>query len=495
MYRKRPALSALTAAPSVEERERRVALAFIDAACLLGVDGRGEPTEVHFAEDMAVWLLAIDWAAASSLVRERLQHLTTAGKDAVRASIADRLPTTAEREAAYLVASAAIYRDDHFAHRQAQALVDLAGILGLDRDSVDRLSTNDPRPLGALYPLHWRLDPASEAGTINDPLEKWAEREGLLADPRAVVALRALDLESFQRLTFPRCADMSALLWAAKYTLWLYLFDDVVETHTVPGDLAGARAFVAPCLAVPADPRPPAGAHPMIGTFAALTRELYERSRDPDLPAKWEGAHRRYWMLGILSEVATSEEGNETVGLGHHFHTRPWASGVEIYFDIGEVICDAFLPSKLFADPEVRDIRYVGALLGGVFNDLLSFEKEKPFDNLANTALALRREFQLDDRGALTYAIVLHDELVRDCDRRIDRFLARGGAAFATYADMVRQALHGVAAWQLQSRRYVNRHRVVLSDGKYRNPDIDADRVEMLRRLIVPPHLVQDGAV
>ena len=280
---------------------------------------------------------------------------------------------------------------------------------------------------------------------------------------------------------------MGALLWAAKYTLWLYLFDDVVERSTAKGDLAAARAFVTPCLAVPADPRAPAGAHPLIATFAGLTRELYDRSRDRDLPAKWEGAHRRYWMLGILSEVATSEDGNEAVGLGHHLRTRPWASGVEIYFDIGEVICDAFMPPELHAESDVRDIRYVGALIGGVFNDLLSFEKEKPFDNLANTALALRREFQLDDRGALTYAIVLHDELVRDCDRRIDRFRARGGAAFASYADMLRQVLHGLAAWQLQSRRYVNRHTVVLSDGKHRNPDIDADRIEMLRRLTVPP--------
>jgi hypothetical protein len=487
MHRPRRALSALAATPPVDERERRVALAFIDAACLLGVDARGEPAEVHFAEDMAVWLLAIDWVTAASLVRERLAHLTTVGKDAVRASLAERLPTKPEREVAYMVASAAIYRDGHFAHRQARALADLAGTLGLDRATVDRLSTDERRPLGALYPLHWRLTPASPAGTINDALEAWAEREGLLADPRAAAALRALDLETFQRLTFPRCADVGALLWAAKYTLWLYLFDDVVERYTAAGDLAGARAFVTPCLAVPAGARAPAGAHPLIETFAGLTRELYERSRDRDLPAKWAGAHRRYWMLGILSEVATSEDGNEAVGLGHHLRTRPWASGVEIYFDIGEVICDAFLPPELHAEPDVRDIRYVGALIGGVFNDLLSFEKEKPFDNLANTALALRREFQLDDRGALTYAIVLHDELVRDCDRRIDRFRARGGAAFASYADMLRQVLHGLAAWQLQSRRYVNHFTVVLSDGKHRNPDIDADRVAMLRRLTVPP--------
>ncbi|HUQ89446.1 MAG TPA: terpene synthase family protein [Vicinamibacterales bacterium] len=488
MHRPRPALSPLAAPPlpRVEERERRVALAFIDAACLLGVDGRGAPTEVHFAEDMAVWLLAIDWATASALVRERLEHLMTAGKDAVRASIAERLPTTAEREAAYLVASAAIYRDDHFAHRQARALVDLAGILQLDRASVDRLSTNDPRPLGALYPRHWRLAPASPAGTINDSLEAWARSEGLLKDPRGAAALRALDLETFQRLTFPRCGDVSALLWAAKYTLFLYLFDDIVERYTATGDLAAARAFVTPCLAVPANPRAPTDAHSMIGTFAALTRELYERSRDPDLPAKWEGAHRRYWMLGILSEVATSEGGNEAVGLAHHLRTRPWASGVEIYFDIGEVICDALMPPQLYAASEVRDIRYVGALIGGVFNDLISFEKEKPYDNLANIALALRREFQLDDRGALTYAIALHDELVRDCDQRIDRFRARGGAAFVRYADMLRQVLHGLAAWQLQSRRYVNRHTVVLSDGRHRNPDIDADRIEMLRRLAAP---------
>ena len=87
-----------------------------------------------------------------------------------------------------MVASAAIYRDGHFAHRQARALADLAGILELDRATVDRLSIDDRRPLGALYPLHWRLAPASQAGTINDALEAWAEREGLLADPRAVVA-------------------------------------------------------------------------------------------------------------------------------------------------------------------------------------------------------------------------------------------------------------------------------------------------------------------
>ena len=444
---------------------------------------------------MAIWLLGVDWPTASNLVRERLECVATAGKEAARASIADRLPTKSEREAAYLVASAAIYRDGHFAHRQARALADLAGTLELDRATVDRLSTDDRLPLGALYPPGWRRDPAAPAGSINNALAAWAERDRLLTDPRAAAALQALDLETFQRLTFPRCADASALLWAAKYTLWLYLFDDVVERYTATGDIAGARAFVGPCLAVPADARAPAGAHPLIATFAGLTRELYERSADPDLPAKWEGAHRRYWMLGILSEVATSEHGDEAVGLGHHLRTRPWASGVEIYFDIGEVICDAFLPRELFAEPEVREIRYVGALIGGVFNDLLSFEKEKPFDNLANTALALRREFQLDDRGALTYAITLHDELVRDCDRRIDRLRLRGDAAFAGYADMLRQVLHGLAAWQLQSRRYVNRHAVVLSDGTHRNPGIDADRVAMLRRLAAPPREVRDGAV
>ena len=187
--------------------------------------------------------------------------------------------------------------------------------------------------------------------------------------------------------------------------------------------------------------------------------KLDDRSRDRDLPAKWEGAHRRYWMLGILSEVAASEDGNEAVGLGHHLRTRPWASGVEIYFDIGEAIRDVFLPPELHAETDVRELRYVGALLGGVFNDLLSFDKEKPFDNLANTASSRAgASSSLTTARALTYAIALHDQLVRDCDRRIDRFQARGGAAFGSYADMLRQVLHGLAAWQVQSRRYVNRH-------------------------------------
>jgi hypothetical protein len=251
MHRPRPALSALEATAPVEEKERRVALAFIDAACLLGVDGRGEPTEVHFAEDMAVWLLAVDWATASSLVRERLQHLTTAGREAVRASIAGRA-STAEREAAYpWPAPPSIATTTS---RTGSACAGRSGGIASCRASVDRLSTAAAAAGRALSLL---ASPPRVAGTINDALEAWAQREGLLADPRAAAALRALDLETFQRLTFPRCADLGALLWAAKYTLWLYLFDDVVERSTSKGDLAAARAFVTPCLAVPADPRAP----------------------------------------------------------------------------------------------------------------------------------------------------------------------------------------------------------------------------------------------
>ena len=128
MHRPRPALSALEAAAPVEEKERRVALAFIDAACLLGVDGRGEPAEVHFAEDMAVWLLAIDWANASTS-SDRLQHLTTE-EGAVRASIPTAFPRKRTRAADVGPRARSIARQ-HFAHRQARASR-LARILQLD---------------------------------------------------------------------------------------------------------------------------------------------------------------------------------------------------------------------------------------------------------------------------------------------------------------------------------------------------------------------------
>ena len=48
------------------------------------------------------------------------------------------------------MASAAIYREGHFAHRQARALADLAGTLELYCVIVDRLSTDERLPLGAL---------------------------------------------------------------------------------------------------------------------------------------------------------------------------------------------------------------------------------------------------------------------------------------------------------------------------------------------------------
>lgn len=457
----------------------------IDAACVsIGADARVDPAEVRYAESLATELLGADLPGARRLVRESLSRLSVEGAEAVRASVARRLRGTAEREVAYLAASGVIYRDGHLAHREADALASLARALGLDRETVDRLSTNERLVLHATYPQSWRLEPRSPAGEINDALEAWADERGLLRADVARAALAALDLESFQRLTFPRCAEPAALLWAAKYTLWLYLFDDVVERFTAAGELAKARAFVQPCLAVPGLGRAPPGCHALVDTFAELTAELYERAGDASLAQKWEDSHRRYWLLGILGEIGPAQDADDGIAdLRHNLRTRPWASGVAIYFDIGEVICDAPIPAGLREAPQVEEIRYLGALIGGAFNDILSYDKEKPFDNLANTALALRRGFGLDDRGALTYSVAFHNDLVRACDRRIDGFSPEAPDSFRDYATMMRQALHGLAAWQLLSPRYLNRHSVEISTGEGDNPRIDPERLEILQRL------------
>jgi hypothetical protein len=454
---------------------------------LIAVDARIDTTEIAYAERLAAEVLGADPSTAARLVSESIARLVEDGAAAVRASIAARLRTPAEREVAYLAASGVIYRDGHLAHREAGSLAQLARTLDLDHATVDRLSTDERLTLGALYPLHWRMPPAAPPGKINEALEAWATERGLLDDPRAAATLCALDLETYQRFAFPRCSDVDALLWAAKYTLWLYLFDDAVEHFTVAADLAGARAFVAPCMEMPATGSIPPDAHPLIHTFAELTQELFAQAPNDAIRTRWVASHRRYWMQGILTEVDPPPSGAASVDrLRHDLSTRPWASGLEIYFDLGEVFCGAALPAVLHGLPEAAELRQIGALIGGVFNDLLSYDKEKPFENLANTALALRREFQLDDRGALTYAITLHNELVRTCDRRIDVLVSRGGERVAKYANMIRQMLHGLAAWQLQTRRYVNRHAVVISDGRYKNPMIDPDRAETLRRLASP---------
>jgi hypothetical protein len=476
--------------------DRRVAEAVIDAACLsMHADRRVDPAEVEYARGVAAELLPLEDGAADLLVSDSLARIAAQGPGPTRASIAERLRSPSQREVAYLVASGVMYGDRHLAHREAQSLRDLAAALELSPEVVDRLSTDEPLVLAARYPRHWRLEPACPPGSVDRGLRAWAEARGFLRDPRARAALDALDLETFQRLTFPQCGDPDAILWAARYTLWLYLFDDVVEGFMASGQIERAHDLVEPCLTIPSRRSAPAGTHPLIAAFAELTAELYARTDDPEFPAKWEDSHRRYWLCGILNEAATADTtGAAAGGLRHHLQTRPWASGVGIYFDIGEVICGAPLPMELRLRTDVHTVRHLVALLGGVFNDLLSFDKEKPFENLTNTALAFRRELELDDRGALTYAIALHDQALLECDARFmrlghDQTLARYGA-------MCRHVVYGLAAWQLQSQPHRNRHTVVLSTDGQANPRIDEAQLTALRDLALeeePGRTHRDG--
>ena len=80
---------------------------------------------------------------------------------------------------------------------------------------------------------------------------------------------------------------------------------------------------------------------------------------------------------------------------------------------------------------DVREIRYVGALIGGVFNDLAFVrERKNRSSNIAKTALALRARQSRARRSrcAPRTRSRCTTELCTECDRRIDRFRPRGGA-------------------------------------------------------------------
>jgi hypothetical protein len=312
------------------------------------------------------------------------------------------------------------------------------------------------------YPSAWRTaQPDRRRGAALDvELERWGLANGLL-DSKSLASFLSLDLDSFVRCTFAGCEDEELLRAAARYTLWLFRTDDVLERITATGDRAEAERVLAPCRAVLCDPERPT-TDLAAGIFAGLTRTLVRRGGESFL-AKWRRSHERYWSAALGAELCARPQRT----LEQDVASRPFASGVAIYFDLGELLAGSAIPLSLSLDPETERLQTLAALAGGAFNDVLSYERERALPNVINLAASLRKRFSLDDARALSYASALHDMAVREFDRRAD---AQTLPSLARYATVVRSVVYGLARWQLRSRRYRGGTRVTLRELPANHP-------------------------
>ena len=309
-----------------------------------------------------------------------------------------------------------------------------------------------PSTLAFLYPKHWEREPSHDWQDIVPQLASWIEARKLLPTESIASTLDALDLNAFVRLVFPYCSSFRHLLWIGKYTVWLYLADDELEMLTALGRHDDASAKVAEYSAQ-------LGARSesqevLARTLGELSEELRAIAVDRSKHRKWEKSHLRYWYDGVLME------GRQDAGqVAACLKRKPAVTAVHVYFDLIELMAGVTLPTSMEACPELHRLRDLGALIDGLYNDVLSYERDKVVPSHSNIALSLRESCR-DEQQNLALVAACHNELVRLFDALADvmsqRHLHRTNE-LAGYVQHMRYQLAGLARWQLQAKRYEGR--------------------------------------
>ena len=307
-------------------------------------------------------------------------------------------------------------------------------------------------PLEVLYPQAWVWSAATSTDALlNLHVATWLERRGLVPPERVQAFCAMLNLDAFVRFAFPACRAPSLRQWLARYTAWLYLADDELERAVAQHDGSSLPA-IASYLAVLEHRRLPPSASPLARAFAALSDELLARVQDPCFVSKWREAHSHHWLLGAL------EEGRSTTqALQPCLVRKPAVTALHVYFDLIEVVTGHSLPEDLHDDEELSQLRALGALIDGLFNDALSFERERAGCVHSNVVLCLCSDRRMRTDQALRRTVELHNDLVMDFDVLTKALLYRHDA-FATelsaYLQAMRYLLAGLAQWQLVVPRY-----------------------------------------
>ncbi|MDD9968087.1 MAG: terpene synthase family protein, partial [Myxococcales bacterium] len=192
--------------------------------------------------------------------------------------------------------------------------------------------------------------------------------------------------------------------------------------------------------------------HPLAMVLADLSCELLSSVPDTSFARRWRQAHHRYWLLGVLEEGRPA-----TQALQPCLVRKPAVTAVEIYFELAEVATGARLSLEAHDATEMNELRVLGALIDGLFNDALSFERERERRMHSNIVICLCDECAMREEHALRRTIALHNDLVMDFDVLAQALLG-GHPAQASelgpYLQAMRHLLVGLAEWQVYSRRY-----------------------------------------
>ncbi|KAK0641248.1 isoprenoid synthase domain-containing protein [Cercophora newfieldiana] len=299
------------------------------------------------------------------------------------------------------------------------------------------------------------------------------ERLGsLVRDEVVLKKVKAGNMGLFASCLFPDL-EYDKLQVAALFTIWLFLWDDVVDGggggdddvfEGKGGEVSEVRKaeryrdrslqFVRFCLLGGSEEVRPEALSAACGLFAEVARGIHGED---------EGRKRQFlqsieeYMEACVVEARWRVSGR-LPRVEEFYGFRLNTAGVEMLLDLSEMLNEVRLPEEFFESGEVRDMKRFANMIGIIINELFSLKKELKDTIAFNLIPIMMQTHDLDLASATSEVLTSLQSHVRDFDRSASALRSGAGRDTAKQVDKLIAAYQAlvtcVLTFSVKSPRY-----------------------------------------
>ncbi|WP_189956493.1 terpene synthase family protein [Streptomyces alanosinicus] len=309
-------------------------------------------------------------------------------------------------------------------------------------------------PQDIVFPLPFAPDVGADVDGARRRSLDWCRRQGLVTHPVDQERFLRWDIAGLMAAWVPRAAGDRLDLTVDAVVVATFLDDQfdgplATQPHRVA---ASCRAFTD---VIASGGVAPAGAGPLIGTFAQVWRRLADQAS----PAWLEETGRHWrWYLNAYAQEAGNRAQRRIPTRTEHFALRRRSGFVYAMLDLSQKAYGFEVPPHLYGDPTVRRMLDITADVVDTLNDVHSVEKEESRGDLHNLVLVIEHELGCDRDASVTEIqrlihgwceeFVALEETMRAGRPRCD------AAVLAPLAACMRSAMSGYLLWSRACLRY-----------------------------------------
>ncbi|OJD36052.1 terpene synthase metal binding domain protein [Diplodia corticola] len=291
---------------------------------------------------------------------------------------------------------------------------------------------------------------------VKQEAEKWAISVLSLDEQQAMKCSMA-DVTYLAALWVPD-ADEEALRVFADWMHWVFYFDDQFDEGHLKDDPEAAKEEILATLATMDDGHPVVAAsdNPLRYVFQ-YTWLCFQKRASPDLQKRYKKSIEDYFD-GVLRQVDIAS-GSTTVGVEEFMHSRRSAIGVYPAQDLAEYARGIELPTHVFDDKAVMELRRISSDITCLQNDILSYRKDLA-EGTEHNIIHVYRKQGLSEQQAVDAVDGMFNGLykhwylalaeIAPWGEQVDREMLK-------YIDCCRDVALGNLYWSFETGRYLGK--------------------------------------